>query len=108
MRFREDYNLPKTVVDFETSVGKLDVLLVVFCSSFFVRHCSCVVPIVALLSSKKEPVEIDEDLEAESRELLKSSDTFEDESELCEQSLCVGHQMDETYNTASENTKTQT
>ena len=50
-------------------------------------------------------MEIDEDLEAESRELLESSDTFEDESELCEQSLYVGHQMDETNNTASENTE---
>ena len=57
------------------------------------------------MSPKKEPVEIDEDLEAESRELLESSDTFEDESELCEQSLYVGHQMDETNNTASENTE---
>ena len=55
-------------------------------------------PIQANLSPKKEPVEAaaeaEDDLEAESRELLNNSNPVLDES-ICEQNIYVGHQMEE-------------
>ena len=61
-------------------------------------------PIVAALSPKKEPVEVilddDVDMEEESREILESSDPFDEDvddsndSDLFEQSMYVGHNVD--------------